>query len=97
MTYLEPLADRIRQSVPPGVGIPDDADDLFLLYALLGTVKGENVTGRDVHDAWVVWMQIRNQTHDSMVPFDELEREVQVEDNPYVSAIRQAVSGIERI
>ncbi len=93
MTDLEQLAHRIRSATPAEL-LPDgDLDSLFLLYAMLGSSKGRDVTARDVHDAWRVWMLLRGQgDHKSMVPFDELTEEIQRADIPYVKAIHTAVA-----
>ncbi|MEI5676416.1 MULTISPECIES: DUF7701 domain-containing protein [unclassified Nocardioides] len=90
MSYLADDAMRVRASVPDGTEVPDDADDLFLLYAVLMNVKGDQVTAGDVHDAWTAWMELNGQDHESMRPFSELARDVQAEDEPFVTAIRVA-------
>lgn len=89
MSYLRDIADRIRSTVPREL-VPDDADDLFLIYAVLGKAKGAAVTGRDVHDAWTAWMEMRGEDHESMVPFESLPASVRAEDSPFVVAIRAA-------
>ena len=90
MTYLDPLADRIRELAATETSPPADAALLFRAYALLARTKGENVTLRDVHDAWVLWMQERGETHESMIPFEDLPPEVQAEDAPFMRAIQEA-------
>ena len=90
-TYLDDLSKLIRSAVPVNVGIPAEADDLFLMYALVGLVKGARVDARDVHDAWVVWKRTRGEQHQSMVPYDELDPETQAEDLPFVTAILSAL------
>lgn len=64
--------------------------DLAKLYALLVLTKEENITLKDVHDAWSVSMNYRKQTeycpgheHRSLVPFDELSKETQQKDKKY--------------
>lgn len=90
MSYLVEDAARIRAAVTAGTDVPDDADDLFLLYAVLLNVKGEQVTAGDVHDAWTAWMELRGETHESMRAFGELPQDVQAEDEPFATAIRVA-------
>lgn len=90
-TYLDDFPRLIRSAVPANVEIPADADDLFLLYALLGFVKGARVGARDVHHAWVVWMRTKGEQHQSMVPFDKLDPQTQAEDLPFVTAIHTAL------
>lgn len=90
MSYLADDAMKVRASVPEGTEVPDEADDLFLLYAVLMNVKGDQVTASDVHDAWTAWMELRGQDHESMKPFSELAKNVQAEDEPFATAIRLA-------
>jgi hypothetical protein len=87
MTYLDELAREIRARLAEGVA-PSDSESLFLIYAVLARAKGEQVTPEDVHDAWVAWMAIRGEEHESMVPFDELPSDVRSEDLPFVDAIK---------
>ena len=88
MTYLDEVADAIRNAVP-AESLPDgDTTDLFRSYAVLLLAKGEAATREDVHNAWVAWMASRGEDHESMVPFDELPASTQAEDSPFVLAIR---------
>jgi hypothetical protein len=87
MSYLRDLAEAIRSELPHEL-VPDDADELFLVYALLALVKGKAVTAEDVHNAWVAWMEMRGERHESMVRFADLTRGVRAEDDPFVTAIR---------
>jgi hypothetical protein len=91
VNYLDSLADKVRQAMPPDL-VPDDSHDLFLMYALLVRVKGLATTAEDVHDAWTAWMAMRGETHESMRPFDQLSPDVQSEDDPFLAAIRTAAS-----
>jgi hypothetical protein len=90
MTYLEPLARRIKVIASEDATFPEDTNLLFHMYALLARAKGTDVSLRDVHDAWVIWMMTQGEQHPSMVPFDELDEATQGEDQPFVDAIRQA-------
>lgn len=89
MNYLDAIADEIRAQVPDEA-VPDDKDtrDLFRLYAVLMLAKGEAVSRKDVHNAWVAWMSARGQMHSSMRPFAELPDDTKAEDSPFVRAIR---------
>lgn len=90
MSYLRDVAATIRANLPAGTSMPNDGDSLFLLYAVLLRTKGESVTAGDVHEAWVAWMELRGEEHESMVPFDDLTKEVQAEDLPFAEAIADA-------
>ena len=43
MSYLRADAVLIRELLPPAARPPADADDLFVLYAVLMRAKGEQV------------------------------------------------------
>ncbi|MFD9418801.1 hypothetical protein ACFWC9_29400 [Streptomyces goshikiensis] len=96
MTYLDPLADLIRACLPPEAEPPEDSDDLFRIYAVLLTAKGEQVTDEDVHNAWSAWMQSVDSTHAALVPFGELPPETRAFDAPYAQAIRAAARQVGR-
>lgn len=90
MSYLDNLAQTIRQEIAD-VDLPSESTrDLFLIYAVLLLAKGELVSNQDVHNAWVSWMEIRGETHESMIPFSELPSSTQAEDSPFAVAIRRA-------
>lgn len=84
--YLQVLAYVIRAEVPEDV-VPPDSDSLFLLYAVLARAKPGGVTSEDVHDAWVAWKASKGESHEAMVPYDELPSDVKAEDMPFVKAI----------
>ncbi|PBC66274.1 hypothetical protein BX265_8333 [Streptomyces sp. TLI_235] len=90
MSYLREDARLIRELLPPEARPPADANDLFVLYAVLMRSKGEQVTASDVHDAWAAWMEIRDPGHAALVPFDELAPATQRKDLPYAGAIQAA-------
>jgi hypothetical protein len=90
MTYLDLVGKAIRRYVPDDV-LPDgDTDLLFCLYAVLALAKGVDVTTADVHNAWSAWMQTSDPEHESIRPFEDLDLEQQIADEPYVKAIRTA-------
>lgn len=91
-TYLERDADLIRQCLPAGVDVPDDSDDLFLIYAVLLRAKGTGTQAADVHDAWSAWMIGVDPGHNSLRPFDDLDPETRGEDSPFLLAIRAAAA-----
>lgn len=89
MSYIRRLASAIRSEVAPHL-VPPGSDDLFLIYAALACAKDGAVTAKDIHHAWTAWMEIRGETHPSMVPFSDLEDAVKREDDPFVRAIHKA-------
>jgi hypothetical protein len=88
MSYLDDIASAVKKAVPGGVEVPDDAHELFVLYAVLVRTCGQRTTARNVHDAWSAWMGARDPSHESLVPFEDLPPEVQAEDTPFVLTIR---------
>ena len=92
MSYIDNLAQRIHSEVPEDALPEGDLATLFRLYALLALSKGKEVTARDVHDAWAVWMTEQEPSHPSIQPFDQLTPEKQEEDDVFVEAIRSAAS-----
>ena len=88
--YLREDAKRIKEALPNGTEVPEDADDLFLLYAVLLRAKGPAVTAADVHDAWVAWTAGREPHHSALVPYEDLPIETRAEDEPFADAIRRA-------
>lgn len=90
MSYLDADAELIRSCLPVGTGVPEDSDDLFVLYAVLMRAKGEGTQAADVHDAWSAWMSRSDPDHESIRPYDQLAPSVQREDAPFLTAIRGA-------
>lgn len=62
-------------------------EELLEVYALLVLVVGEDCTNKHVHDAWAVWSNILDSKHRSLIPFEQLTKEVQDLDEPYRQAI----------
>lgn len=96
MNYLKRVADEISRELPTELVPEEGADGLMLLYALLCLSLGKSVTSRNVHDAWTAWMSGRGERHSSMVPFEELPADVQLEDEPFAEAIRTVAGRRER-
>ena len=92
MTYLDAIADEIRDELPKEALPADGGADLFRMYAVLLMAKGQSVSSRDVHNAWVAWMAGRGDRHPSMRPFEELRESTKAEDLPYVLAIRRVAA-----
>lgn len=90
MSYLDADAELIRSCVPAGTGLPEDCDDLFVLYAVLMRAKGQHTQASDVHDAWSAWMSRSRPDHESIRPYEQLAPTVQAQDAPFLTAIRRA-------
>jgi hypothetical protein len=88
VNYIEEIANAIRREVATSVLPEGDTSELFLMYAVLLLARGQDVSRKDVHNAWVAWMVTRGEKQASMVPFDQLPSATQAEDSPFVAAIR---------
>jgi hypothetical protein len=89
MTYLDRVAQDIRNEVPPALLPAGDVDLLFRIYAVLALALGDRVTAEDVHNAWSAWALETQGRHESVRPFYELDESTQAQDDPYVAAIRK--------
>lgn len=69
--------------------LPDCDDQLCSFYALLVVTTGTLTTLKDVHDAWAAWRNLTKPDHKSLIPFDDLSKDVQALDAPYRDAIVQ--------
>jgi hypothetical protein len=92
LTYLDTLAERIRAEVPAELLPRGDTETLFLIYAVLALAKREAVTAEDVHNAWVAWMTLEGKDHEAMREFADLPHATRREDEPFVTAIRRAIT-----
>ena len=86
--------DKVVDAVSKETGLKSSY--LTRVHALLVLTKGEDITLKDVHDAWAMDMNFRKQTnycygheHRSIVPFNELSKEVQDKDQEYVDALKR--------
>ncbi len=93
MNYIDRLAASIaKECGDEWEDITRNDQRLYRLYAVLGQAKGPSVTREDVHNAWSAWQSDTGPNHRSIIPFDELAPDVQALDQPYVDAIKQAVT-----
>ena len=97
MSYLDRLANRIRYRLDPQAVPEGPVDELFRIYAVLALAKGYAVSREDVHNAWSAWMIGVDRSHPSLVPFSELDDDTAAQDEPYVAAIRAALTRREVI
>ena len=96
---METYIDKIVTKVENKLHIKDK--NLAKFYALLVLVKGKNITLKDVHDAWAVNMNYKNKTdfcygheHKSIVPFNELSKEVQEKDSKFLSKLLEIANDL---
>ena len=90
--YIDEVKEELRKHMKVGTGLQN-------VYALLVLVKGQNVTLKDVHDAWAVninqtWDHAQYGNHRSIIPFEHLIPEVQMKDQQYVDAIKETARAL---
>lgn len=93
--YLGDTAHLIRSCLPDGTSIPQRADELFLIYAVLLLAKGTETQASNVHDAWCAWMTTEDPSHESIRPYCTLDEETRAQDAPFLAAIQEAARIID--
>jgi hypothetical protein len=89
MNYIVEVAQRIKRELQPEHIPEGDTESLFLMYAILALTLDDNVRAKDVHDAWAAWMSQHDPDHESIKPFDDLDKDTQAQDEPFAQAIRR--------
>lgn len=91
---METYIDRVVEKVSNIAGLYNK--ELIKYYALLVLIKEKDVTAKDVHDGWAMSMNYREKSdhcwgheHKSIVPYEELNREVQEKDFYFVRELRK--------
>jgi hypothetical protein len=82
--YIQKVYDLLEEELKMG---GTDYQDLQEVYALLVMTVGVNCKKKHVHDAWSVWQNRTQPNHRSLIPFEDLTKEVQELDEPYRLAI----------
>lgn len=90
--YIDDVKEELLKHVQIGKGLQN-------VYALLVLVKGQDVTLKDVHDAWAVninqtWDFEKNGNHYSLIPFEELKQDVAEKDQKFVDAIKETAKAL---
>lgn len=94
MNYIDIIARRIELSLKPADRPQKNAQQLYRLYALLAMSKGSATTLADVHNAWSIWMLEQEPCHPAIIKFSHLEETKQIEDKPFLEAIKSVSSSI---
>ena len=94
-SYIRKLAQEIRSKLDPSA-LPDQGlDELFDSYAVLALTKGVEVSNEDVHNAWSAWATKYYPDSDSLIPYQNLSKDVQDQDTRFAEAIKEVASDIE--
>lgn len=84
--YIKNAKDVLREAFEENNLVVDDS--LLDLYTLLLLTKGLKTTNKDVHEAWAIYTNQINPRHKSLIPFEDLTKEVQNLDTPYTETIK---------
>ena len=84
--YIKNAKDTLRETFEENDLQVDES--LLDLYTLLLLTKGLRVTEKDVHEAWAIYTNKVNPRHKSLIPFEDLTKEVQNLDTPYTEVIK---------
>jgi hypothetical protein len=87
--------DTMRYRVISALGDSNNTgwDQLMDLYTLLAMTTGTTTTSNNIHDAWSIATARTDPEHRSLVPFSELEQDIQSMDDVYRDAVIAAASG----
>ena len=89
MNYIE----RIKENLEEELHMEGSKyEGLLDVYALLVFTVGEDCTQKHIHDAWSIWQSRTQPKHRSLIPFEELTKEVQDLDEPYRQAVIKVAS-----
>lgn len=84
MNYIQSVQDKLDEKLKMR-GTPYEG--LLETYGLLVLTVGSKCTQKHIHDAWSVWQNLTQPEHRSLIPFEELTKEVQELDEPYRVAV----------
>lgn len=76
-----------------GLTVEDELLDLYVMIMLQpeGAIGPLGAEMREhVHNAWALWRRRTNPQHPNLVPYSELDPDVQEMDRPYAESIRTA-------
>jgi hypothetical protein len=93
--YLDDIAGIIKNFIPESNMPEGDSIELFRLYAVLLRAKGVNATSSDIHDAWSAWMASRDNTHEALVEYNDLDEDTQFQDRIFAYAVRNAAEELK--
>ena len=84
MNYIQKIKDLLEEELKMK---GTDYEGLLDYYGLLVFTVGVNCTQEHIHDAWSLWQNETHPEHRSLIPFEELTKEVQELDEPYRLAV----------
>lgn len=95
MNYVEKVREQLKKRIEDYPEWGERKEELLDLYALLTITKGRETTMEDIHDAWSLWTNREDPTHQSLVPFIQLAPDIAAYDRPYMEAVHDVADWIE--
>lgn len=98
---MKTYVDKVYEMIQKETGLK--SKETLKMYTLLVLVKGKDTTLSDVHDGWSLVMNYKEPNppycyghdHKSLVPFDQLSKEIQDRDIRYMEAIHKVAEEIK--
>lgn len=94
MNYIQKIQNLLEEELKMK-GTPYEG--LLETYSLLVLIVGKNCTNEDIHDAWSIWQNKTEPKHRSLIPFNELTKNVQDLDEPYRQAVIKVAKLIRKV
>ena len=92
MNYIQKIQNALDEELKMG----ETYVGLLETYGLLVLTVGVNCTQENIHDAWSIWQNKTQPEHRSLIPFNELTKEVQELDEEYrLAVVKVAISSLD--
>ena len=94
MNYIQKIQNALDEELKMG----ETYVGLLETYGLLVLTVGVNCTQENIHDAWSIWQNKTQPEHRSLIPFNELTKEVQELDEEYrLAVVKVALSSLDKL
>ena len=77
--------------------LPEVLFSCYLDLACVSASTGVPITNEAIHDAWSIWKNTVDNTHKSIIPYNQLSIEIQELDTPYTDAVNRAADRIKKL
>lgn len=77
--------------------LPEVLFSCYLSLACTSVSTGTPITNEEIHDAWSVWKNTVDNSHVSIIPYNQLSIEIQELDTPYTDAVNRAADRIKEL
>ena len=77
--------------------LPEVLFSCYLDLACVSASTGTPITNEAIHDAWSIWKNTVDNTHKSIIPYNQLSIGIQELDTPYTDAVNRAADRIREL